>query len=189
VLHVEQHGEAERRPQVVFGEDEANAQQEKAEQDAVVLEVDVVDHEKADVGEQEQVANEFVATGGGQLVDASGKGEILERSMEFSCKNSRLHTQREDNVGNDDGQTLKQNCLVRFVVQIFHVQHFGIKVHGHLGQAPLEEGEKRWIVQCPLAGLVVVPFCQRFRVCDGQPIAVDFEVGGTTGQEERGLYD
>jgi hypothetical protein len=35
----------------------------------------VVDHEKADVGEQEQVTDELVATGGGQLVDASGKEE------------------------------------------------------------------------------------------------------------------
>lgn len=46
-----------------------------------------------------------------------------------------------------------------------------------MGKKPFEVGKKGRVVEGPFRGLLVVPFPGREAIGDGQPVAMDFEVG------------
>lgn len=52
-------------------------------------------------------------------------------------------------VGDDDRQPLEEDRGRAGVVQVLHQQHVSVKVLSHVGQAQLEPGEQRRVVQSP----------------------------------------
>lgn len=56
----------------------------------------------------------------------------------------------ENRISEDDRQPLEEDSRRAGVVQILHHQHVSVKVLSHVGQAELEPGEQRRVVQGPL---------------------------------------
>lgn len=63
------------------------------------------------------------------------------------------------------------------------IHDLGIEETSEEGEEALEVGEERRVVERPLAGLVEVPFGERERVRDREPVAVDLEVGASVRRD------
>lgn len=61
----------------------------------------------------------------------------------------------------------------------------GVDKGGELREEELEEGEEGRVVESPRAGGIGVPLPEREGMGNGEPIAVDFEVGAPVGRDEK----
>lgn len=86
----------------------------------------------------------------------------------------------EGQLGHDDGEPLEVDGLPAIIFQVAYAKHGRVDKLGGLGEKPLEVGEKGRVVEGPFRRLLVVPLPGREAVGDGQPVAVDFEVGRLT---------
>lgn len=65
------------------------------------------------------------------------------------------------------------------------VGHGGVDSGGEEREEFLEVSEERRIIEGPLAGGVGIPAGERERIGEGEPVAVNFEVGAAVGRDEE----
>lgn len=95
----------------------------------------------------------------------------------------------ETQIGDDDGEALEVDDGVGGVVEAAaEVDDGGVEEAGGGGEEELEVGEEGGIVECPWAGGVEVPEGEGEGGGEGEPVAVDFEVGAAIGGDEEELY-
>lgn len=70
---------------------------------------------------------------------------------------------------------------------IVEVDDCGVEEGGKEGEKALEVGEEGRVVESPWTGLVGVPEGEREGVSEGEPVAVDLEVGAAVGGDEEEL--
>ena len=64
----------------------------------------------------------------------------------------------------------------------------GVDEFGEEREESLEVGEEWRVIEGPWACLVGVPVGERERVGEGEPVAVDLEVGAVVGGDEEEFY-
>lgn len=111
----------------------------------------------------------------------------MELLVVFWKRHSHLQGVDQQQFRENDAAALKVNRLPAIVIKVVQAQHGWVSQPGDLRQGPLEVRKERGIVERPLGRLVQVPFPQRKATGDGQPVAVDFEVGGFTSPGQLGF--
>jgi len=154
---------------------------EETVEEAVVLEVDVVNDQQAG-GEEDGEGGGAGGTLGG------GRGGVdvavdITSAVASWWEGASLQIQRvdQDELGEDDGGALEVDGAPAVIFEVVHLEHLGVDEARELRQEPLEVGEEGRVVQGPFRGALVVPFARGQAVCDGEPVPVDFEVGGFAG--------
>lgn len=94
----------------------------------------------------------------------------------------------EARIGGDHGDPLEMDHGVGAVVEAaMEVDDDRVDGAGRVGQEELEEGEEGRVIEGPGAGLVGVPAGEREGVGEGEPVAVDLEVGAAVGGDQEEL--
>lgn len=83
----------------------------------------------------------------------------------------------QEQLGNDNGPSLKINRLPAVILEVLNAQHGRINQPCDLGENPFEVGEEGRIVQSPFRSPLIVPLPRMQTVCYSKPVAVNFEVG------------
>lgn len=68
------------------------------------------------------------------------------------------------------------------------VGHGGVQSCGEDREEFLEVGEERRVIEGPLAGSVGVPAGEGERMGEGEPVAVDLEIGAVVGGDEKDFH-
>ncbi len=83
--------------------------------------------------------------------------------------------------------SLEVHRLPTIVFQIEHLRHLWICQLRGLRQNPFEVCKEGWIVEGPFRGFFEVPFLDWEAVGNGEPVPMDFEVGGFTRKVNGGV--
>lgn len=96
-------------------------------------------------------------------------------------EDAQLEGVGEQQLRDDDGGALEVDGLPAVVAEVVDAQHGAVDEAGDVGEDPLEVGEEGRVVEGPLGGALEVPLAEGQAVGDGEPVAVDLEVGGLAG--------
>ena len=108
----------------------------------------------------------------------------------------------EDEFGGDDGAALEGDGGPAGIIEVVHDEHVGVDEGCKLREEPFEVGEEGRVIERPRRGVLdgrasgthhgrrgaanlIVPTLHVQRVGDGEPVAVDFEVGGFAGASQH----
>ena len=119
---------------VFFLHHAADRVKENAEEETVVLKVDVIDDQESCVEEHEA-----------EQLDAAFIG-LADTLPSCHAVPAGPHTQCEHQIGQYHRKPLEGYCLGRSVVQVGHLQHLAVEVDGHFGEGKLEPCEQRRVV-------------------------------------------
>lgn len=99
----------------------------------------------------------------------------------------------ENQFRQDHSGSLEVDSLPRIIIQVLHNHHSRIHKRGGLRHQPFESRKERGVIEGPFGGFLdairdhelhslpvyanlVVPFFDRERICNGQPVAVHLEI-------------
>lgn len=146
-----------------------NRQQQPPKQEPIVLKMNVINHQQP------------------RRPNHQNTDEIPPQSLHLSSQS--VNTEEETEIGEDNGDALEVDDGVCAVIETFvKIHDLGIEETSEEGEEALEVGEERRVVERPLAGLVEVPFGERERVRDRQPVTVDLEVGTSVRRDKEELH-
>lgn len=104
----------------------------------------------------------------------------------------------QDKLCDYDGSALEIDCLPGVVSQIFDIEQAGVSIGRYLGHEPLKVSKERGVIKSPFRGFLgveleanghmmavggrgradfIVPLLDGQGVREGQPVAMDLEVG------------
>lgn len=99
-----------------------------------------------------------------------------------------VHRVKEARIGGDHGDSLEEDDGVGTVVEAaMEVDDERVDEAGGVREEELEEGEEGRVIEGPGAGLVGVPAGEGEGVGEGEPVAVDLEVGALVGGHQEEL--
>lgn len=99
-----------------------------------------------------------------------------------------VHSVKEARIGGDHGDSLEEDDGVGIVVEAaMEVDDGRVDDAGGVREEDLEEGKEGRVIEGPEAGLVGVPAGEGERAGEGEPVAVDLEVGAAVGGDQKEL--
>lgn len=111
--------------------------------------------------------------------DDGQSGDLRGASRLERCGiDKRLESPYEDKFGDDHGGPLEVDRLPTVIVEVVDLDHEGVDEAGDVGEDIFEVGKEGRVVEGPLRRLFKVPLIQGEALGDGEPIAVNFKVGG-----------